>query len=111
MISRLDLDPGDESGERNVMNYEHHKNSRRRDSDIEDYPYSKQSRTRKNRQTIHGTSYTSISNSRCGSLPNRKVLHPQTYQNLPKKNQINEDHIKERIEKKKDPGDIDYSEI
>lgn len=34
-----------------------------------------------------------------------------THQNLSKKKQINRDHVKERIEKKKDPGDIDYAKF
>ncbi|XP_069990191.1 uncharacterized protein [Penaeus vannamei] len=44
MNENFDLDQGDEPGKDNAMIYEHQKNSRRRDSDSEDYPYSKQAR-------------------------------------------------------------------
>lgn len=42
MNSGLELDSGDMPGPGNVMNYEHQKHIRRRDSNSEDYPYYKQ---------------------------------------------------------------------
>jgi len=61
MNGNFDLDPGEEPGKDNEMIYEHQKNSRRRDSDSEDCPYTKQARNEETgKQTTENHTYGTV---------------------------------------------------